>query len=755
MKIPLNKIWALDIECDALLRDVSVINCAVFTHAYTGTTHVFSNEDTVNTIEKSKEFLLKILNSKDYYITAHNASYDLGVYYKLFGVEILKYADKVVDTAIQSAMMFPKHILINHPMNKNLNDKQLRQSHSLNAWSLRLDPTNTKLDYSGLRKGHYIDTTKVDVETNELRGGVVHKLTESGIRDLKTKYPNIIIREATKTELYDARWSVFDMEQLIKYCKQDVNVTINLLKYFFKESYKVPRSSMAIEVYNSFIASIQTIYGWKIDVEAVERTKQELLMEITKIDIKLSNSFVPVFKKSGESKTLRNSSIWLTVSVDSTPQSVLKTITCPVSYYKNGKPKSKKLTGFKEEGGIYYRKVNIAYVGARSNIELVTFKPNSRSSILHFMKLKYNWIPTMYTESLAPRLDSEVFSKLPYEEAPLLTDRFKLQKSVSQCNTILNNLHLGRVHSNVNVQGTVTGRTTSTKVNLAQIDKKGGFRGFFRPNKDWVMVDADLGGAEIVLLGRYLKPYDNGKMQEIKANKDVHQFNADLAGVSRQDAKPLFFGILYGSSPTLTGYTLWYDGCLDTEVVTDEEYNTTYAKLKRRAIKHNDKTLYPIKKGMYGVLSSLLVYQTIYGAKIQEKLTNGIVGYNELLKELATKVRINKGYFETLDNRRMYSKSSHSNLNYLLQSSNAIYTKYWYYFISEYLLRKGLRLKEDYIPLQSVYDEILHTVKPELLDTMREAYAYGIKACNALLFKNTTTMTHEFQHTLEGWDKIH
>ena len=49
---------------------------------------------------------------------------------------------------------------------------------------------------------------------------------------------------------------------------------------------------------------------------------------------------------------------------------------------------------------------------------------------------------------------------------------------------------------------------------------------------------------EIVLLGEFLIPYDNGAMRDIKANRDVHQHNADGAGVSRNDAKPLFFGVL-------------------------------------------------------------------------------------------------------------------------------------------------------------------------------------------------------------------
>lgn len=701
---PLKNYWVVDIETDGLLHEVSKIHCVVFINAQTSESYTYRS-DITGSIDESYTQLLRVLNSKDHYIVAHNASYDLGVYYKLYGLDILKYTRKIIDTIHLSSLMFPKHILAKHKLNKNIpktklgkKDISMCESPSLKAWSYRLNPDNTKIEY-------------------------------------------------------DEGWGELT-DNMVKYCEKDVEVTVSILKYFLDNSYKPSDDVLNLEVYLSFLFSIQTITGWRIDVESLNKIMSKCRIKISQIDLKLSGSFIPFFVHTGSTDKLRNSSKWEEVTL-STPRSILKCITSPVAYFKNGKPKQKKHSTFKIGlDRLFYRKINIAYVGERSDITLEYFKAGSRQSILKFMKLKYNWTPSVYTPTLNYKLDSDTFKNLPYTEAKLLSERFKINKTLSEATSIYNSLIKDRVHPSTNVMGTNTFRTTSGgsgSINIAQINSKGGFRSLFLADKDMVMVGADESGAELVMLGEFLLPYDNGRLQHIKAHEDIHQSNADLVGIERQSAKVLVFSSIYGSSHTLTGYSLWFDGCVNIKDIEDTKYDKIMDKLKRRCTVHNDKLLYPIKKGMFIELTSKLVFQTIYGEIVQNKLKEGILGYKDLENTLKSDYK-NKGYTTTLDGRRIYLKSPHSALNYLLQSSNAIFTKYWIMHINTIMRDKGYKLGIDYTSLASVYDEYQTCCKHSVLNALESAYNDACTITNRQLLKSK--MEIDVQHGT-SWQSTH
>lgn len=66
---------------------------------------------------------------------------------------------------------------------------------------------------------------------------------------------------------------------------------------------------------------------------------------------------------------------------------------------------------------------------------------------------------------------------------------------------------------------------------------------------DWVFVGTDFSGQENVNLSELLIPYDNGRLDEIinKGSKeegtDLHSLNAKACGVSRTEAKPVWFNV--------------------------------------------------------------------------------------------------------------------------------------------------------------------------------------------------------------------
>ena len=808
----LSKVWMLDIETDGLLPTVSKITTAVFINCKDISKKYVFRFDREGSIDKSYQLLLKILEHKDTYIAGHNISnFDLPVYAKLYSLDILKYYNKVIDTIHLSALMFPKHKLSKHPLNRNLpyEFKHLNDSHSLNAWSYRLNPKNTKIDYKGLSEGIYMELSEVNnkdeiyklLEDNNVMYSKKYNVIKVPSKAIEAKLldKGVKLLSATKKQLELAKWEVFDIDELTSYNIQDVKVNIMLLRYFLKQEYIPSKKVQKLEIYNSLLAGYQSIYGWKIDIKKLQKLESKLTLQLKKIDLQLEGMFEPYFKlekkhynslwnhlftlykelnlnrsfedikndssyieyiskKSIELQltnnplediidsmtkglnslvyTTRNTSIWVPVNKN-IPNSVGKYLCSKLEYTKTGKPKAikawEKMLKYDEDEGIWYRKVNVTKTNLRDDIKLEHFKAGSRKSILDFMYRKYKYIPNVYTNTLNYKLDADLFEKLPYKEAPILTERFRVFKQISQVNTIKDNLINGRLHATTNVVGTNTYRTTSTNPNLAQIDTRQHFRELFIADNNMIIIGADQSGMEITMLGEFLIPFDNRRMQNIKANEDVHQSNSDIVGISRKDVKSLFFATLYGSSGTLTGHTLWKEEYFNkyAESVTNDEFNEVWSKLRNRCEFYNGKHLYPLEKNTRVELSPELIYKTIYGTEIQSKLKDGIIGYNELVNHLIT---VHKGeYIDGLDGRRIYLKSKHSALNYLLQSSNAVYSKYWIYFINEILRRKGYKLGKDYIPLISVYDEYEIECREKIVEDVKTTYYKAAELANKAL----------------------
>lgn len=664
------KYYGWDIETDGLPPFVTKIHCSVFTNAKTGATK--------KCVKKGSTFkLAKAILERGDYLIGFNICYDLTVLFSLYGFNVLKYYKQIIDVKIILQMQHPTHTLMKLPNTRNM-PKDLMYKHSLKAWSLRvLEDGQGKSDYEG-------------------------------------------------------GWEKFSQEML-DYNVQDVSATLALHRWSMKQSYIPPARSMLVEIFASIVYEIQTYLGWNIDEEGLRLHTEQTKAEIAMIDLQLGGIFVPFYKKVGFKATIRNASIWVKIT-DKTPQSILSKLTCKVAYTKKGVPKTTDCKKFKRDyGSVYLRKVNVQFLGARTEIELESFKPNSRQSIVKFMNRKYKWKPDLYTAKLSPKLEASSFRGLDYKEAKLLSERFKLSKTLTECNSITEALVNGRVHSSTEVLGTNTARTTSSKPNVAQINKTGPFRKFFRADDGWIMVGSDLSGAELTCLGHWLEPFDDCRFSDIKANSDPHQSNADLAGVSRDAAKPLMFMTLFGASGAKIGYTLWFEGCLDYNEVTVEEYEKVKKILYGRAEYIDGNGYYPIDKGMFTPINDTLIHQAIYGFQTQNKLTGGITGYNDLKHSLNEMYKGSKSLV-TLDGRIMHLKSGHSALNYLLQSSNAVYTKYWYMYIIKFLtVKHKLQIGVDFKPLVSVYDEIQITCKPEYVKLVQDSFTVSAKVTNKLL----------------------
>ena len=129
--------------------------------------------------------------------------------------------------------------------------------------------------------------------------------------------------------------------------------------------------------------------------------------------------------------------------------------------------------------------------------------------------------------------------------------------------TILEHSHNGYIHCDFNPLrsddgGTVTGRFSSSNPNLQQIPSrdpeiKSMIRGLFIPEDDMQWGSFDYASQEPRWLVHYCASVnkDNPQVGEVvtayhKGNADFHQMVADLADITRKEAKTVNLGIMYG-----------------------------------------------------------------------------------------------------------------------------------------------------------------------------------------------------------------
>lgn len=131
----------------------------------------------------------------------------------------------------------------------------------------------------------------------------------------------------------------------------------------------------------------------------------------------------------------------------------------------------------------------------------------------------------------------------------------------------------GRVRSTFNGVGTVTGRLSSKEPNLQNIPRNygvaKGIRDAFIAAEGNVIICVDYSQLELRLMAHFSKDPTLLEAYNTKG-ADVHQITADECGCTRQHAKIINFGLIYGMSPWLLARTL------DISVEEAEEYSERY-----------------------------------------------------------------------------------------------------------------------------------------------------------------------------------
>jgi hypothetical protein len=116
------------------------------------------------------------------------------------------------------------------------------------------------------------------------------------------------------------------------------------------------------------------------------------------------------------------------------------------------------------------------------------------------------------------------------------------------------------VHSRLEINGTQTGRLSSSKPNIQNIS---GSKSIANPDiqavykeirkivvarNGYTFISADFDRIELTILSKVLEPWDTGLRDTLNTNQDVHQYNADKWSLDRLTAKRLIFSLIYGAT---------------------------------------------------------------------------------------------------------------------------------------------------------------------------------------------------------------
>ena len=385
-------------------------------------------------------------------------------------------------------------------------------------------------------------------------------------------------------------------DEMQEYCIQDVKLTTHLYHHLMSElgKWTDATQSILLERDIAVLCRQQEINGFKLDVPKAQVLRATLSDRMSAIEDEVQAVFPPIVEERWSEKT--------------------------------GKQLKDKVTVF-----------NLA---SRKQI-------GERLSAL-------GWKPTKLTEKGQPIVDEGTLEGIDIPEAQLIAEYLMLQKRVGMIDSWLKYVDekTERVHGGIITNGAVTGRMTHRNPNMGQVpsvNKPYGqeIRSLWTVDDGNVLVGTDLSGIELRCLAHYMQ---DPEWQEELLNGDIHQKNADAAGITRPQAKTLIYATLYGAGPSKVG-SIVGGGAKEGNEILHRFYSNT-PKLR-------------------------------------------------LLMEKVAKVA-SKGYVPGLDGRRILVRSEHAALNSLLQGCGAIIAKQWCVEAHKTLRQQGLLVRQ----VAFVHDEI-------------------------------------------------
>jgi DNA polymerase-1 len=467
-------------------------------------------------------------------------------------------------------------------------------------------------------------------------------------------------------------------EEMVKYSRQDVAITIEVFKRLWKGS-KGWERAVALEFQVALAIALQETNGFRLDLDAARDLEAELRQEQVNLERRLQDIYPGMWVAKRKTSTL-------VPGIDNLKDAIFT-------------PKTGKPTGKSE------------YVAGASftKIEWLEFNPGSRQQIEARLRLRYGWAPKKFTAGGSAEINDAILNEIAvlYPEAKDLAAYFRVKKQLGQIadgdNAWLK-LYRGehpnaRVHGRVNSNGAVTGRMTHFQPNMAQVDKKDlRMRAVWTATPGLSLVGCDAEGLELRMLGHYLQPYDGGEYitAVIDGKKedgtDVHTRTQKLVGLHKRDnAKTLIYAYLYGAGDKKLGLIIIEDA---------------------------DEAKKPRPKGSLSAL----------GKKAREKLQVGITGLGKLVGKVKN-AHATRGHLLSLDGRKLTTRSAHSALNTLLQGAGAVVMKQALAIFHFEMMRGFDQVSPNFIGLglfnycANVHDEVQIECAPDFAEKLGTGFA--------------------------------
>jgi len=289
-------------------------------------------------------------------------------------------------------------------------------------------------------------------------------------------------------------------EEMLEYCKQDVNITYKLYNYLKEEGSKFSKRSIDLEHRIRKIINDQENFGFYLDIPYATTFMASLQDRSQDIYNQLQEVFPPI-------------------------------VTTGRVHKRSGKP-------------------------LKDIIE--PFNPASRKQIGERL-MELGWEPTKKTDKGNVIVDEDVLSKIDMDEAKLISEYLLLQKRHTQIASWVEAVKTdGRVHGRVLTLRTVTGRMAHTSPNMAQVPAV--YSPFGKECRScWTvqnpethsLVGTDASGLELRGLAHFMD--DQNFVNEI-LNGDVHTANQKMAGLQNRDqAKTFIYALMYGAGAAKIG----------------------------------------------------------------------------------------------------------------------------------------------------------------------------------------------------------
>lgn len=140
----------------------------------------------------------------------------------------------------------------------------------------------------------------------------------------------------------------------------------------------------------------------------------------------------------------------------------------------------------------------------------------------------------------------------------------------------LEKMHAGRIYPSFNINGTVTGRISSSGPNMQQLPSTGGVRGIYIPDPGYRFISCDYAQLEVTLAAHFSK--DRNLLKIVHEGASQHDITAAGLGIPRSLAKTINFALQYGAG---VGKIQKILGCSEKDAQTAlDKYWDTYAGLR-------------------------------------------------------------------------------------------------------------------------------------------------------------------------------